>query len=196
MIFEIFVSYAWIDDKKWVDQFVTALRSRGLAVFKDDDSVSEWGSQDLMDELMEKLRSSRMFIAVITPRFYNSPHCGAELTAASDCAEALGEPRRVVPVTRKAAPEQVKPRALKRLKLIRSEEHDIDEIADVVSQIALDIRSPGDMTCGAAPEPATPACLPDPPIRRTPIVGRGLGRWALRDASTERQGMRARERCC
>ena len=65
--FDVFVSHAWEDKESFVDEFVQALRDRGLQVWYDTTKM-KWGDS-MRAKIDEGLRHSRFGVAVLSPDY-------------------------------------------------------------------------------------------------------------------------------
>ena len=65
--FDAFVSHAWEDKESFVDEFVQALRDRGLQVWYDTTKI-KWGDS-MRAKIDEGLRHSRFGVAVLSPDY-------------------------------------------------------------------------------------------------------------------------------
>lgn len=65
--YDVFVSHAWEDKESFVDEFVQALRDRGLQVWYDTTKM-KWGDS-MRAKIDEGLRHSRFGVAVLSPDY-------------------------------------------------------------------------------------------------------------------------------
>ncbi|MEU5697630.1 tetratricopeptide repeat protein [Streptomyces aurantiacus] len=187
-LYDVFLCYTWADGKEWADDMCTALRAKGLDVFQDDLSVPEWDEYEMLPSVKAALLGSRVLVPLLTPCFDDSDHCWSELHLALSCAKALGETemRRVSPLTWKVPPKKVRPKALKKRKLIR-EGRSVAELADHVVRVVGDVREGDDRRFGAAVTDR-PSWLVDDLLGDSGFVGRRKELWALHDALREPGG--------
>ncbi|MFJ8629998.1 tetratricopeptide repeat protein [Streptomyces sp. NPDC093568] len=187
-LYDVFICYTWADGKDWADDMGQALRAKGLDVFQDDQSVPEWAEEEMLPSVKAALLGSRLLLPLLTPCFDESDHCWSELHLALSCAKALGGTamRRVMPLTWRVPPKQVRPKALKKRKLTR-EGHSVEELADHVAAVVAEVREADDRRFGDV-MPQRPSWLADELTGDSGFVGRRKELWALHDAFQEPGG--------
>lgn len=87
---DLFVSYRR-RDKPFVRQLETALTTHGREVWVDWEDIPP-GSVDFTQDIERGIEGSDAFVPVLTPDFFDSPHCMAEL------AHAVNVGKRIVPL--------------------------------------------------------------------------------------------------
>ena len=65
--FDVFISHAWEDKQEFVDEFVDALRSRGIKVWYDTSEI-KWGDS-MRKRIDDGLKKSRFGVAVLSPNY-------------------------------------------------------------------------------------------------------------------------------
>lgn len=78
---DLFVSYSRAD-ATLVDSFIQLLRSQrpGIQIFRDSEALR--GGGDWISELADAIDSSRCFVAILTPTYFDSKWCKREFNAA------------------------------------------------------------------------------------------------------------------
>ncbi|MFH8468148.1 tetratricopeptide repeat protein [Streptomyces sp. NPDC017991] len=187
-MYDVFICYTWADGKQWADDMHAALNTPELKVFQDDRSVPESDEYEMLPTVKAALLNSRVVVPLLTPCFDDSDHCWSELHLALSCAKALGEPamRRIVPLTWKVPPRNVRPKALKRRKLMR-EGRSVEELADHVARVVDKVRRADGRRFGDAMTDM-PGRLVDDLIGESGFVGRRKELWSLHDALQESGG--------
>ncbi len=87
---DLFISYRR-RDKAFVRRLETALTTHGRAVWVDWEDIPP-GSVDFTQDIERGIEGSDAFVPVLTPDFFESPHCMAEL------AHAVAVGKRIVPL--------------------------------------------------------------------------------------------------
>ncbi|NUT97761.1 MAG: toll/interleukin-1 receptor domain-containing protein [Saccharothrix sp.] len=178
-MFDVFICYNW-DDKDWADALHAALEALGVRVFQDDKNIPYGDTLD--PALRENLLGSRMLVPLLTPTFHQSPSCRKELLIALTAAYRLdqGHTERVMPITWRTRPSALRPRQLKRPKLLTREGHDVaDQAAIVAAKLA---RLADDRRFGDAPQPREPEWYPRGLPANKRFRGRGEVMWELHEA--------------
>ncbi|MFJ8934389.1 tetratricopeptide repeat protein [Streptomyces sp. NPDC102365] len=195
-LYDVFICYTWADGKQWADDMHAALEALDspdvpkLRVFQDDRSVPETDEYEMLPTVKAALLNSRVVVPLITPCFDDSDHCWSELHLALTCAKALGGTamRRIVPLTWKVPPKNVRPKALKSRKLVR-EGRSVEELADHVARVVDEVRHADARRFGDALTDM-PSRLIDDLIGESGFVGRRKELWSLHDALREPGGTR------
>ena len=187
-LYDVFLCYTWADGKEWADDMYAALSAKGLDVFQDDLSMPEWDEYEMLPSVKAALLGSRVLVPLLTPCFDDSDHCWSELHLALSCAKALGGTamRRIMPLTWKVQPEKVRPKAVKRRKIVR-EGHSVEELADHVAQVIGKVKEADDRRFADA-MPGRPSWLIDELMGESGFVGRRKELWTLHDALQEPGG--------
>lgn len=86
---DVFLSYAR-QDQSWVEEFVRALRARGIHEWFDNDAVKS--GEDLSDKLLQALRESETVIVFLSSTSIKNPNVLFEMGA------AIGGDKQIIPV--------------------------------------------------------------------------------------------------
>lgn len=65
--YDVFVSHAWEDKESFADEFVKALRDKGIRVWYDTSQI-KWGDS-MRDRIDEGLKKSKFGIAILSPNY-------------------------------------------------------------------------------------------------------------------------------
>jgi hypothetical protein len=144
---DVFLCYRF-DNGEAAEALRQSLQALGLRVFRDYPSQEDW--DEMAPTISSALLHSRTLVAIITPDFYESPHCRYELHTALTAAYQMGDgdTSRVMAVGQGVGPDAVRPSQLTRYRLPRDGKPPPElaaEIARMVRKIeALDPRMFGD----------------------------------------------------
>ncbi len=67
MLYDVFVSHASLDKANYVDKLVSEMKSLGIKVFYDDDSIA-WGD-NIKEKVDEGLNNCRIAILIISKHY-------------------------------------------------------------------------------------------------------------------------------
>jgi TIR domain-containing protein/tetratricopeptide repeat protein len=180
-VYDVFLCYNW-DDKQLTDELHAALVARGVRTFQDDKSIPFGDALD--PKLRDALLGSRMLVPLITPAFHDSPSCRKELLTALTAAYRMEEgfTERVMPVTWRVRPSALRPRQLKRAKLLAFEGHRVEELAEIIADKVHRIRASDDRRFGDAPRYPDPAWYPVALPSNKRFQGRGELMWDIHES--------------
>lgn len=180
-MYDVFICYNW-DDKEWADALHAALVDLGLQVFQDDKNIPFGDTLD--PALARALLGSRVLVPLISPTFHESPSCRRELVMALTAAYRLEEgfTERVMPITWRVRPSALRPRRLKRPKLLTREGHKVAEQAAIIAAKIGRIKAHDSRRFGDAPAPEEPEWYPHGLPANKRFRGRGELLWELHEA--------------
>jgi len=178
-LFDVFVSYRHLDGDA-VGRLVGALEKRGLRVWFDRTSISDFGG--ITDAARRGLAESKALLVYYSAIYDRSAPCQWELTLAFLAAAKLGDPRRrILVVNPEPGVARIGPVELRdALHVSLSEEHDDSAVAAVADEVAHHVADlEGDLS-SAITVPAL--WLPFQPTAASRFVGRRREMWRVHSA--------------
>ena len=108
--YDVFLSYSF-QDRKWVEQFVSALHESGLSVWFDVANIAL--GERWEDHIQRALRESTTLVVILSPNSIKSPWTFFELGA------AVADKKRIIPVLTQEMDLDDIPVPLTRLQFLR-----------------------------------------------------------------------------
>lgn len=103
-MYDVFLSFRGETRASFVSHLYTTLRNAGLCVFRDDDEIQR--GDHLSVSLLQAIKSSKIFVIVLSPNYANSRWCMQELENIMEIHRAMGVV--AVPVFYKVDPSEVR----------------------------------------------------------------------------------------